>query len=133
MVQFTTAERMFMVEQFNQTNSIAQTRINYQIEFPNGSVPFRKAIRLNVLKYHQHGTSVNRNRGNLGRPRTARTARNICDVQRNIEQDPRVNSRRNNVPQLSQSSFNRITRQDLDHIMNFSLLIPLEGCNSVNG
>ena len=118
MVQFTIAERMFMVEQFNQTNSIAQTRINYQIEFPNGRVPSRKAIRLNVLKYHQPGTSLNRNRGNSGRLRTVRPARNICDVQRNIEQDSRVSSRCNNVPQLSQS-FNRITRQDLDHLMNF--------------
>ena len=38
MVQFTTAERVFMVEQFNQTNSFAQTRINYQVKFPNGRV-----------------------------------------------------------------------------------------------
>ena len=58
MVKFTTAERVIMVEQFNQTNSNAQTRINYQVEFPNGRVPSRKAIRLNVLKYHQHGTSL---------------------------------------------------------------------------
>ena len=66
MVQFTTAERMFMVEQLNQTNNTTKTRINYKIEFSNGRVPSRKAIRLNVLKYHQHGTSLNRNRVNLG-------------------------------------------------------------------
>lgn len=130
MVQFTTAERVFMVEQFNQTNSIAQTRINYQVQFPNGRVPSRKAIRSNVVKYHQHGTSLNRNKGNSGRPRTVRTARNIRDVERNIAQDPRVSSRRNNVPQLSQSSFNRITRQDLRmhpyHVIQRHELLPAD-------
>jgi hypothetical protein len=66
----------------------------------------------NVRKYQNAGTSLNLNKGNSGRSRTARTAVNINAVRDLLQQNPHVSARHNPVP-ISHSSFNRITKHDI--------------------
>ena len=74
--------------------------------------PLRNTILKNVRKYQNTGTSLNRNKGNSGRRRSARSEENIAAVRELLEQDPHVSSRRNPIA-VSQPTFNRITRLDL--------------------
>ena len=53
------------------------------------------------------------NRGNSGRPRSARTQVNIDIVRQALQAEPMMTARRNTIPNISPSSFNRITRLDL--------------------
>ena len=57
--------------------------------------------------------SLNRNRGNSGRPRSGRSPRNIAAVRWELNRNPTATIRRNNVPQVSRSTFNRIVNLDL--------------------
>ena len=68
------------------------------------------------LKYqnHAYGTSHNRNKGNSGRPKSARTQTNIDAVQRKLNDNPGASARRSNIPQITKLSFNRITKHDLN-------------------
>ena len=58
-------------------------------------------------------TRQNRNREGSGRPRSSESARNIQAVHQSIAQNPRISARRNPLPHISRSTFNRIIRKDL--------------------
>ena len=71
------------------------------------------AIWKNVKKYTYYGTSLNRNSGHSGRPKTGRSQENISRVHELLVDNPRgVSSRRNGLD-ISQSSFVRIVKYDL--------------------
>ena len=113
MVQLTVEQRVFVVKTFYSTRSYVEVRRLFQQQFPDRLPPTDMTIYRNVNKYSQHGTSLNRNSGNSGRPRSARTIENIDRVQEVLEEDPRSVSCRRNGLGLGKSSFNRIVRSDL--------------------
>ena len=74
-------------------------------------MPSKSTIESNVKKYRNHATSLNRNKENSGRKRSARTVEYIGAVRALLERNPRVCARDNGL--LTKSSFNRITKRDL--------------------
>ena len=70
-------------------------------------------IRNNFKKYRDKGTSQNLCKQRSGRPRTARSLRNIGAVRRALNCNPDMTARRNTLPNLSKSSFNTITKYEL--------------------
>jgi len=109
-VQFTDEQRAYMVEVYIETKNLQETKRKFQRRYRNRNAPSLRTIKRNYFKYRGYGTSHNRNKGNSGRPRSARTPHNIALVQNEIQRNPHVSSRRNQVP-VTQSTFNRITRQ----------------------
>ena len=101
-----------MVRCFSENGNTPVTIRRFQAEYPGRAAPSRSTILRNVEKYSAHGTSANRNQGHSGRPRNARTPGNIAAVRRSLIGNPEVSSRRNNMPNLSKSSFNRITHKE---------------------
>ena len=79
-------------------------------KFPERAVPSKSTIERNVKKYRNHATSLNRNKENSGRKRSARTVENIEAVRALLEHNPRVCARDDGL--LTKSSFNRITKRD---------------------
>ena len=65
--------------------SYAAVQSEFRDRFPERETPAKRAIQENVSKYHTFGTSLNLNKGNSGRSRTARTPENTMRV-RNVSQ-----------------------------------------------
>ena len=112
-----------MVTTFYQTRSFQRTRNAFRERFPEcfperfpecfperfpeRKPPAAQTIWENVRKYQEHGTSLNRNKGNSGRKRTGRSEENIAAV-------------RLGIPAQGEMGWdclrhNRITRLDLYH------------------
>ena len=64
-------------------------------------------------KFSQHGTILNRNKGNSGRRRIGRSEANIEAVRQRLDEHPTGTSARRNGVALPHATFNRITRLDL--------------------
>ena len=109
MPQLTTAERTFIVENYFVTKSIQEVLRLFRIAFPGRHVPNSTTVWRNVRKYRQHGTSLNRNKGNSGRIKAGRSEENIAAVAQQLANNPHVSSRRNGLG-LPWATFNRITR-----------------------
>ena len=75
MVQLTVEQRTFIIKTFFQTRSLQRTRESFRARFPDRQPPPLKTIWANVRKFSQHGTTLNRNKGNSGRIRTGRSDR----------------------------------------------------------
>ena len=80
MVQLTTEQRVFIVECYVRSRSYVTVQREFRERFPDREPPAKRTIQENVSKYHNFGTSLNRNKGNSGRSRTARTEENITQV-----------------------------------------------------
>ena len=80
--QFSVDERVFMVLKYTETSNVLETVRRFQRQFPNQRTPCRQTKMDNYNKYVHYGLSLNRNIGNSGRPRTARTQANIDMVRR---------------------------------------------------
>jgi hypothetical protein len=89
--------------------SLVAVQNAFRQRFPGRNPPSKSTILQNFRKYSEHGTSLNRNKNNSGRPRTARSQQNIAAVRRLLEQNPRDVSARRNPVQVSSTAFNRIT------------------------
>jgi hypothetical protein len=113
--QFTKTERAFMVTVYAETHSNSETRRRFGLMHPNRPIPSRGTVVENFHKYQTFGTSENRNKGNSGPNKTVRTPQNIAAVRQEVARDRQVSARRNNLPHISKSTFNRITRQDLHY------------------
>ena len=85
----------------------------FRIRFLDRNPPVRNTILQNVRKYQNTGTSLNRNKSNSQRRRTARNEANIATVRELLEETPRGVSARRNAVAVSKSSFNRITKLDI--------------------
>ena len=62
----------------------------------------------NVKKFDEHGTVRNRQSEASGARKTVRTRANIAAVRQALRRDPNSSCRRNAVPNIPRSSFNRI-------------------------
>ncbi len=113
--QFTKTERAFTVTLYAETRNSTETCKRFALMFPNWGIHSKGTVLLNFHKYRTHGTSENRNTGISGWPRTVRTPQNIAAVHQEITQNRQVSARRNNLPHISKSSFNRITKHDLKY------------------
>ena len=111
--QFTDQQRSFMVETYLVHHNIRITRDLFTQRFANRRAPCKKTILRNVAKYRAHGTSRNLNSGNSGRFRSGRSPRNMAQLSAALTRNPTMSSRRNDQANLTQSTFNRITRLDL--------------------
>ena len=113
MVQLTTEQRVFVVTQFTLIPNVTAMQNAFRIRFPDRNSPVRNTILKNVRKYQNTGTSLNRNKSNSGRRRTARNEENTAAVRELLEETPRGVSARRNAVAVSKSSFNRITKLDI--------------------
>ena len=84
MAQLTTDQRVFIVKNFLETGSINDVKVLFRARFPERNVPSMSTIQRNVEKYHLHGTSLNRNKGNSGRPKTVTARGNVEEVRSKI-------------------------------------------------
>ena len=109
-VQLTT---VFIVECYVRSRSYVTVQREFRKRFSDREPPAKRTIQENVLKYHNFGTSLNRNKGNSRRSKTARTEENITQVRNLLQNDPRNVSARRNGLGISPATFNRITRQEL--------------------
>lgn len=121
--QFSVRERTFIAVKYHQTHSPEEVQRLFAVQFPNANrIPSKPAIYNIVDKLSNHGTVRNRNREGSGRPRSGRSQRNINRVRRELQRNPNISSRNNPLPDLPQSTFNRITRLDLHwHLCNDEL------------
>ena len=104
MVQLTTEQRVFVVTQFTLIPNVTEVQNAFRIRFPDRNPPVRNTILKNVRKYQNTGTSLNRNKSNSGRRRTARNEANIAAVRQLLEETPQgVSARRNVVASSSMS------------------------------
>ncbi len=113
MVQLTKEQRTFVVKTFHETGSLQRTRDRFDERFPERQPPALKTIWVNVRKFSQHGTILNRNKVNSGRRRNGRSEANIETVRQRLEEQPTGTSARRNGVGLPHATFNRITRLDL--------------------
>ena len=125
MVQLTTEQRTFVVLHYSLTHSLAAVQSAFREKFPDRNPPSKTTILKNFRKYSKYGTSLNLNKSNSGRPRTARSPENIAAIRRLLEENPRSVSARRNPIQISPASFNRITRLDLGRT-SYSMVVRYE-------
>ena len=104
-----------MVTEFHRTESVTAVLPRFREVYPDVRCPSRFAVNKNVAKYQATGYSLNQNVGRSGRTRSARSAANVAAVCNVLEthEDGTISSRRNGLG-LPHSTFNRITRLDLD-------------------
>ena len=75
--QLSYEQRVFVVETYFRTNSYKKVKEAFPGKFPERVVPSKSTIERNVKKYRNHATSLNRNKENSGRKRSARTAKTL--------------------------------------------------------
>lgn len=114
MRQFTKEERIFIEEEISRTGKVRSVLNAWPNQFPNTRLPSRRAIYNIKQKFHLHGTVLNRNKSNSGRPRTGRSANHIADVRRDLQANPRLSTRRNNCPHIPRTTFRRIITHDIE-------------------
>lgn len=112
-MQLTREQRVFLVERFIETQNYEVTRADFGRMFPNRNPPSVSTIKRNIKKLREHGTLLNLNEGRSGRQRTTRTEANVMLVEAAIAINPRISSRRNGLG-IPKSTFNEITRKDLN-------------------
>ena len=114
--QFTPQQRSFLVTEYARTQSVTEVLQVFRRRYPNDRCPSRKTVLRNVQKYQRTGTSHNLCAGHSGRRRSGRSELNINAIRQVLEHTQNnnqgISSRRNGL-QLTQSTFNRITRIDL--------------------
>ena len=91
--QFSTEQRTFMVLTYTQTNNLQETLRLFQERFPDARQPHGSTVMRNVAKYNNHGTSLNRNKGNSGRPRTVRSEASLAEFRQSIAANPHQSRR----------------------------------------
>lgn len=112
-MQLTDEQRIFVVEVYFATRSIVEIQNRFRQRFQNRQPPTKRSIKKLVKKFQERGTVENQNAGRSGRLRTTRTGANIDRVRVAIEANPLVSARRNGL-RIPKSSFNEITKQDLN-------------------
>ena len=84
MLQISKEERAFVVEKLFERESYIAAQGAFKQRF-NHAQPCKKTIQQILTKYYSHRLSLNRNKENYGRRRTACSAENI-EVVRNISE-----------------------------------------------
>ena len=112
MVQLTQDQRIWVCIEMARLGNAKAVQRSWLNRWPGINAPTARTIRQNFKKYSDHGTSLNRNRGNSGRPRTARSVENVARVRRSLQRNGNLSARRNGLG-ISRASFSRIIRSDL--------------------
>lgn len=122
--RFTNEQKSFIVTSFAQ-NSIYENipqvvQHLFTQKFPGRRAPSRATIFRIVKKFEEHSTIENLHKGRSGRPRSVRTPETIRRVEelvaadRDLSPDRVVNTGYRNQLNLSQSSWSRTLREDLN-------------------
>ena len=89
MLQISKEKRVFVVEKFLERKSYIAVQAAFQQRF-NHAPPCKKTIQQNIKKSRSYWTSLNRNKQNSGRRRTARSKENIELVRNILENNPNL-------------------------------------------
>ncbi|KAF2346763.1 Protein of unknown function DUF4817 [Trinorchestia longiramus] len=111
-MQLTKEQRIFIVVNFLDSNSIQHVQELFQERFPERNSPSKLTIWKNVRKYKTEGTSLNLNKGRSGRKSTERAPENVEIVHQALLANPDISSRKNRLGK-SKSTFNRIVKLEL--------------------
>ncbi len=111
-MQLTKDQRIFIVSRFKLIHNYDRVRTEFLQMFPERNSLSWITVRRTVEKFNDHGTILNRNKGNSGRRKTGRTEENIALVANVIRENPQSTVRRNGS-KLSKRSFYRILKFDL--------------------
>ena len=63
-MQLTREQRVFIVLNYQETKNYEIVRRNFEQIFPERISPTKKTVRRTVQKFNEHGTTLNRNKGN---------------------------------------------------------------------
>jgi len=110
--QLTVEQRVFVVSRYMETGSTQAAIDLFTEHFPGVKPPTKHTVLRNVQKYRDHGSSHNRYKGNSGRKATIRTEETIEAVRKLLNDQPTTSTRKNGLG-LSQSTFQRIVKNDL--------------------
>ncbi|KAF2366538.1 Protein of unknown function DUF4817 [Trinorchestia longiramus] len=111
-MQLTKEQRIFIVVNFLDSNSIQHVQELFQECFPERNSPSKVTIWKNVRKYKTEGTSLNLNKGRSGRKSTERVPKNVEIVRQALLANPSISSRKNGLGK-SKCIFNRIVKLEL--------------------
>ena len=115
----TPEQRWFVVKHHSEGLSWEQIGTQWQLSYPDRNPPAVRTMKTLVAKMDQHHTLQDLRKGRSGRKRSVRTPFNIQWVLTILNDDmlsipgDRVNSARRNQIQMNKSSWNRITKTDL--------------------
>ena len=112
-MQLTTEQRIFIVKKYYETKSYVNVRRAFQERFSGRNPPANRSIQENMRKYEQEGTSLNINKGRIGRRRAVRTPEAINEVTDLLNNQAREISCRRNPTDLKKSTFHNIVKKDL--------------------
>lgn len=108
----TTEQSVFVIRKFSIAPNVSVVQNAFATRCP-GRNPIRNTISKNVRKYQNTATSLNRNKSNLARRRTATNEPNSAAIRQMFQEILRGVSAPHIHVAVSKSSFNRITRLDL--------------------
>ena len=111
-MQLTKEQRVFVVNTFNETKNVNTVMERFIRTYERTLTA--KTVRRTILKFQEHGTILNRNKGNSGRLITKRTAENIELVRHEIKENEQFSSRRNGTG-ISRTTLQRIIKNDLNY------------------
>ena len=111
-MQLTKDHRFFVVNTFNETKNVNTVMERFIRTYEKTLTT--KTVRRTILKFQEHETILNRNKGNSGRLITKRTAENIELVRNEIEENEQFSSRRNGTG-ISRTTLQRIIKNDLNY------------------
>ena len=109
-MQSTKEQRVFVVNTFNETKNVNAVMERFIRTYERTLTA--KTVRRTILKFQEHETILNRNKGNSGRLITKRTTEKIELVRHEIEENEQFSSRRNGTG-ISRTTLQRIIKNDL--------------------
>ena len=109
MPQLTIAQRTWVCFEYARVGNALEVSRRWRNHWQNVRPPTVRTILKTFQKFETEGTCHNLNKGNSGRPRTARAPVNIARVRNAVRRNGKRSSRRNGL-NLSPASFLRIMR-----------------------
>jgi len=113
-MEYSTEQRVFIVEQFHRLNSYVLVQRAFQKRFKFRYTPSKPTISRLVQKFRQTGQVTNQHKGNSGRKHSKCTPENVERVQAALAQSPKKSLRRASQQLgLSKDTIHRILRNFL--------------------
>ena len=107
-------ERIKIMEAYFATKSLIHTQRQFRRDFPIRNAPTRATILHLLNKFWETESVHDKNKGQSGRPRSARTDPNINNVRQHLAMSPRKSTRLlSQETDRSKTSVKRIMHQDL--------------------
>ena len=112
-MQLASEQQIFVLIDYSRTRSIKEVQQLFARSFRDRVASTEFAIRKNVEKYKTEGSCFNLNKYRSGSGKTERTQEYINLLQEKLIEDPKTSARENCLD-ISKSTFNRITKRDLE-------------------